>query len=417
MGDVSVAVAINGARLRNTLETLGKIGCQEGGGVTRISYTQTFREGRDYVAGLMAQADLEVRIDPIGNLIGVKKGRTDRRIILGSHIDSVPNGGIFDGCLGVLAAVECLRVLKDVDFEHTIEVVAFVEEEGNVVGSMLGSRAYAGIQQTDERLERRLETHGLSYADVIDSKTGPEPIDCYLELHIEQGGVLEHASRNIGIVRAIVGMWRWDVAIDGVANHAGSTPMYLRDDALVKAAQLIVDTDRIVREVDPDMVGTVGCIYKVEPNVFNVTPGRVELTLEMRTTNSDSMASAYTQLISGYQSRELSCTPTFEQPPTAMDQDIQDAIRKSAEELDLTWMEMDSGAGHDAMTMASLTKTGMIFVPSVGGVSHSKEEFTRWKDVENGANVLLKTLLQVDASVPESANRHEVTAMGRNSRK
>lgn len=387
-------MTVNGQRLRAQLETLADI-ARTPEGICRLSYSDSFWKSNDYVAQLMREAGMTVNTNPAGNVVGTYPGRSSRKITVGSHIDSVVNGGMFDGCLGVLAGIEAVRTLSENGIvpSHSIDVVAFAEEEGIVITGLIGSRAYCGLPPTEPVLQRMGE-FGFTLQDLADAKCS-EDIDYSLELHIEQGGVLEVRKTDIGVVRSIIALRRYTVEFAGAANHAGTTPMTLRDDALVKAARFITRVREVVMEVDPGMVGTVGHL-EVQPNAMNVVPGHVTLTLELRGLREDLLERAYQTLMEEFREDIISCRLTMEQPCFHMSEVVQQSIWNAAQELGLTAMTMDSGAGHDSMSLSQVTRAGMIFVPSVGGISHSKEEFTTWDDVTNGANVLLHALCHID---------------------
>ena len=383
-----------GQRLQQQLETLAEL-ARGPEGICRLAYSESFWRSNEYVAGLMRQAGMEVSTNPVGNVVGTYAGEEDGRIVLGSHIDSVVNAGMFDGCLGVLAGIEAVRTLHEngIRPRHTIEVAAFAEEEGLVIAGLVGSRAYCGLPPTDTMLER-MERHGFSQADFAAARCRG-PIDYSLELHIEQGGVLENQHRQVGVVSAIIALKRFLVEFSGTENHAGTTPMPLRDDALIKAARFVQRVRQVVMETDPDMVGTVGKL-DVTPNAMNTIPGKVVLTLELRSLNEASIDTAYRRLMDEFREDISACQLTMQQPSYHMDDTVRQAIREAAGDLGFTWMDMGSGAGHDSMSLAQVTRAGMIFVPSIGGISHSPLEKTSWEDVANGANVLLRAAEKLD---------------------
>ena len=291
-------MTVNGQRLQAHLEALADI-ARTPDGICRLSYSDSFWKSNAYVAQLMREAGMSVTTNPVGNVVGTYPGRSPRKITIGSHIDSVVNGGIFDGCLGVLAGIEAVHTLseKGIVPEHSIDVVSFAEEEGIVITGLIGSRAYCGLPPTEPVLEKMGE-FGFTLQDLAEAKyTGD--IDYSLELHIEQGGVLESQKKDIGVVRSIIALRRYIVEFAGVANHAGTTPMTLRNDALVKAARFIMRVRQVVMETDPHMVGTVGHL-EVQPNAMNVVPGRVALTLELRGLREDLLESVYQMLMEGH---------------------------------------------------------------------------------------------------------------------
>ncbi len=273
---------VNGDRLYKDIRRLGSVGFVPGRGTSRMAYSEAFCQGRELVREMMEQAGLATAVDPVGNLTGRLEGSSGRVISIGSHIDTVPEGGIFDGALGVLAGVELVRTLREHGYknQNTIEIIAFNEEEGNVVGGTFGSKAFTGQRQEEDALER-MEALGMSPGDVNRSRREPGEYLCYLELHIEQGGILEQKQIPLGVVEGIFGIVRYKVTVPGTANHAGSTPMYLRDDALVKASRMIGRLVELAGEVNPSMTCTIGKM-DIEPGAVNVIPGRVDLYVELR---------------------------------------------------------------------------------------------------------------------------------------
>ncbi len=392
---------INADRLRNNLESLGKIGADpDGRGVNRFAYSKENDEGVAFVTKLMEAAGMTVELDPIGNLIGTKKGRSDRILLLGSHIDTVPHAGIFDGCLGVLAAVEAMTVLKEegVELDHTVKVVAWAEEEGNEVVGLIGSGSFTG-EMTDlsELNKQKLAKFGLGVPDMLASRcTYLDKIDASLELHIEQGGVLDTEGVSIGVVSGIFGNHRYLTTIYGESNHAGSTPMRLRDDAMVKAAHLICELDEYARKIDPQMVYTTGWL-NAKPGANNIIAGEVTMMVECRGMNRECLWAIKDYITNKFEKDEVHIEDTFIHPEVHFSKLCSEIIAESAEELGLSHMEICSGAGHDSECLAHVIEnSGMIFVPSVGGKSHCPEEWTEWKDCANGAEVLLKSLLKLD---------------------
>ncbi len=391
---------VNAKRLQDNLELLGKIGRTADGGICRFTYSKEYFESVEFLKRIMQDAGLEVFVDSIGNVIGTAKGKTDRIILMGSHIDSVPNAGIFDGCLGVLSAIEAMHALHEngVQLDHTVKVAAWAEEEGNTVVGLLGSGAFVGkMNDLTEVALKKMSSLGLGVENVEAAKSKDlAKIDAYLELHIEQGGILDADGVNIGVVNGIVGIRRFEFSVFGTKNHAGTTPMHLRDDALIKAANLILELDKLAREVEPDMVCTIGWI-RVEPGVANVIPGKAVISIEIRAMREDSMDRVQEYILQRFKKDEFSFKTLFRQVPVLMAQSCKQAIGRAADELGLSRMNINSGAGHDTMIIAEeVGNCGMVFVPSVGGVSHCPEELTHWSDVSNGANVLLNSLLNLD---------------------
>ena len=408
---VQQTLSVNGRRLNAQLQELAQFGRTSTGGIDRVAFSPADLAAREYAKGLMRAAGLDVRVDAAGNIIGRLAGSEvgAAPLMMGSHIDSVPQGGNYDGQVGSLAAVEVAQTLSDsgISLRHPLEVVLFVNEEGGKTGS----RAMSG-EVASEELD--LLTHsGHSIGEGIRILGGdpdrlgvverqPGSIAAYLELHIEQGAILERESIDIGIVEGIVGIKRWHVTIDGFANHAGTTPMNDRRDALLAAARFIITVNRVVTDLEGRQVGTVGQL-EVTPGAPNVIPGRVTLSLEIRDLDMEKIDALF-QIIES-EGQELATTTrtkiAFNQFYVSRAAPTHESIRRmiadAAAELGHSAMRMPSGAGHDAQSIALLAPVGMIFIPSVGGISHSPQEFSRPEDIVDGANVLLNTLLKLDS--------------------
>jgi beta-ureidopropionase / N-carbamoyl-L-amino-acid hydrolase len=412
-GRAAPRVRVDGERLRASLEGLSRFGRPDGGsfadGVSRTAYSDADIAGRAYVAGLMRDAGLNPVVDAAGNIIGRRAGSGPGRqsIVIGSHIDSVRGGGNFDGDVGAMAALEVLRTLADHrrTTRHPIEMAIWSNEEGGTVGST----AFAGKLAADALANKY---YGVTLAEGL-KRIGGDParlaaaarpagsIRAYLELHIEQGGTLAKTGIPIGVVDGIVAIDQYDVEITGFANHAGTTPMDERRNALIAAAQLIEAVDAIVKREPGRQVGTVGQLA-VFPNAPNVIPGRVELTVELRDL-AETKVKALGATVQAEAQRIAAATGTtiaFRQREAIgaalADPAIQAHIEAAARGLGLAFTHLPSGAGHDAQLLATLAPMGMIFVPSVGGISHSPRELSEWRDCTNGADVLLHTLLAVD---------------------
>lgn len=409
--------AVDADRIETHIMELSAFGRNPDGGVSRVAYSEADLDGRKYIEALMVRAGLEVRIDAAGNMIGRREGREELPpIMTGSHIDSVPGGGNYDGDVGVIGAIEVARVLEESgsSLRHPLEVVVFADEEGGLTGS----RAMIG-KLTPAALEVRSHS-GLTVAEGIRRIGGdPDRLDeavrqpcdpaAFVELHIEQGAILHDEGIDIGVVTGIVGIRWWDVVIEGVANHAGTTPMDQRRDPMLAAADFIKAVNAVVRLEPGSQVGTVGRI-RAEPGAPNVIADRVVLSLEIRDLDAEKMQRLYEGM--RFEARRIAATHgtpiefreiDVASPPAPTDERMRDVIARSAAKLGLSHKRMPSGAGHDAQDMARITPTGMIFVPSAGGVSHSPREYTSPQDMANGANVLLHTVLALDAAPPECA--------------
>jgi beta-ureidopropionase / N-carbamoyl-L-amino-acid hydrolase len=406
---------INSQRLQGTLEKLSEFGRNPEGGVTRLAYSDTELPAREYVIGLMKQAGLVVRADPAGNLFGRRAGSENLPVLLfGSHIDSVVKGGNFDGDVGSLGAMEVINALNEggVKTRHPLELVIWMNEEGNHFGvGTMGSGIAAGLIGP-EILERKDE-QGLTVADwlrrygqdparLTDARIAPGAVAAYLELHIEQGPNLDEAKIPIGVVQGIVGLKRWRCVATGFANHAGTTPMDRRKDALAAASRDLLAVRDVVRAETGRQVGTVGYM-KAEPGAVNVIPGRVEFPIELRDLDAAKIDRMWDQVqqklkqIDKEENVETRCTEFDDVVPARTAPSMQAAIREAAKSLGFATIDLPSGAVHDAQQMAKLAPFGMIFIPSRNGISHSPKEFTSWQDVANGAEVLYRSLLLVDS--------------------
>lgn len=403
--------SVNGRRIVERLMALAEFGKTPDGGVSRVAFSEADLQGRQYIISLLRQAGLTVRIDPAGNIIGRREGSdpTLPVILFGSHIDSVPRGGNYDGNVGVIGAIECVQVLKEngIVTRHPLEVVVFADEEGGLVGSraMIGEltpETLDVVSHSGKTIREGIRFIGGDPDRLADARRGRGEIKAYLELHIEQGAHLETEKIQIGVVEGIVGINWWNVTVEGFANHAGTTPMDRRRDALLAAAHLIIAVNRVVRGVPGRQVGTVGRI-SAEPGAPNVIPGRVVMSLELRDLSREKVASLFEKIQQEARALEerFGVTVRFDpipanSIPAMTDERVRRLIVEAARELGLSYTVMPSGAGHDAQEIARIAPVGMIFVPSVGGISHSPREYSRPEDIANGANVLLRTILKID---------------------
>ncbi len=406
---------IRAQRLQQTLERLGEFGRNPEGSVTRLGFSEADLAAREYLMGLMRQANLEVRVDPAGNIFGRRAGLQNLPVLLfGSHIDSVPHGGNFDGGLGSMGALEVMRALNDrnVKTRHPLEAVVWANEEGHHFGKgVFGSAAAAGL--LDPAILERRDDEGLTLADWLrrygqdpahftQARIRPGAVAGYVELHIEQGAVLEQAHIPIGVVEGIIGLNWWTCAATGFANHAGTTPMNRRRDALAASARAALAVREEVHAQPGRQVGTVGYM-KVEPGARNIIPGRVEFSVDLRDLDADKIARIWSRIqkrfaeIGREESVQLECALLSSDQPARADPLLQQAIREAAQAAGLSTLELPSGAGHDAQNMARLAPMGMIFVPSRGGISHAPQEFTPWDQAANGVEVLYRTVLLADA--------------------
>ncbi len=410
---------INPARLWSTLEKLSEFGRPPGAGfdagVTRVGFSEADLAAREYVMAQMRDAGLDVRVDPAGNIFGRRTGSENLPTLLfGSHIDSVPRGGNFDGDVGSLGALEVMRSFnnKKVSTRHPLEMVIWTNEEGHHFGrGLLGSSAAAGLLPADvlgrkdeegKTLADWLRRYGQDPARLADARIPADSLAAYLELHIEQGGVLDESKIQIGVVQGIVGIHWWTCTATGFANHAGTTPMTRRQDALAAAARAALAVREEVRAEPGRQVGTVGYV-RVEPGARNIIPGRVEFPVELRDLDKEKVLRIWARIekrfaeIAKEENVKLDCVPLQADEPALTDPAMQADIRAAARAAQLTALDLPSGAGHDAQQIAHLAPIGMIFVPSRGGISHSPREYTSPEDFANGAEVLYRTILLLDS--------------------
>lgn len=403
---------INAKRMEDRIAALSQFGKNPEGGVSRVAFSDADIAGRNYIQTLMKEAGLQVRIDTAGNIIGSREGSNPSLapILFGSHIDSVPGGGNYDGDVGVIAAIECIEVLKEANqtTKHPLEVIVFSDEEGGLVGSrsMAGEFHETAMEiksHSGKTIREGVRAIGGDPDRINEAQRSKDSITAFLELHIEQGGILESEKTNIGVVEGIVGINWWDVTIQGFANHAGTTPMNQRKDALLAAARLITVVNEVATSLPGRQVATVGRI-KAEPGAPNVIPGKVVMSLEIRDLSAEKIQIVYEKIQEKAKqiAQQSGTTITFNAldttaVPALSDERIRKIISEAAQELGFTYKLMPSGAGHDAQDIARIAPMGMIFVPSVGGISHSPKEFTRTEDMGNGAAVLLHTILKIDS--------------------
>lgn len=401
-------------RLWSTLQKLSEFGKNPEGGVSRVGFTDADLAGRAYVMGLMREAGLTVRIDPAGNIFGHRNGAENLPVLLfGSHTDSVPHGGNFDGDVGTLGAIEVIRAFNEgqIKTRHPLEVVSWTNEEGGRFHSgLFGSSAAAGILPADisehkddsgEKLSDWLTRMGGDALRIAAARIAPGSVAGYLELHIEQGGRLDEASVPIGVVQGIVGINFRTCTTTGFANHAGTTPMDRRKDALAAASRAVLAVRDEVRAEPGRQVGTVGWM-KIEPGASNVIPGRVTFTVETRDLDAEKIERLAARILRRFEiigreeNVQITCTQPDSHPPALTTPAFQEAIRASARDAGLSTMDLPSGALHDAQNAARFAPMGMIFIPSRGGISHAPTEYSSPEQVANGAEVLYRTVLRLD---------------------
>ena len=408
---------INSRRLNQTLLELGQIGSTPQG-MQRLAFTEYDIQARNMTLSLMHQAGLQTRIDTAGNIIARKEGISPNlaAIALGSHIDTVPNGGKFDGALGVMGAIEVAQTLEDAKtkLHHPIEIVVFTNEEGTRFKRWLfGSRAMAGLLEPDDEtaaddegipMSSRLRDIGGNMLQISRAPRQTSEIAAYFELHIEQGPELYQSGVPIGVVTGITGRWVYRVEIIGVANHAGTTPMSGRRDALVTASQLVLAVQNMASELEICRVGTDGNI-QAYTNAANVIPGRISLGVEFRDVDMGCLSAAdqeFRKIANQIEQKDgvtITITRLENTESVQIKSTMQNLVEQATNITGLDHKRMPSGAGHDAQAIANITDTAMIFIPSVKGISHAPEEFSRPEDCAYGTQVLLNLLLMADERI------------------
>lgn len=431
---------VNSDRMLTSFNELASIGATGDGGVNRPTFSKAHLAARQWFRDEIERSGLEFRTDGAGNhsavLSVIARERSDRSnlhpneqiashtspggwrqgkplamtLLLGSHLDSVPNGGRFDGALGVMAALEVLKTINEngIKLKVNLEAIDFTDEEGTLVG-LLGSAALAGHLKVDslqaprggrEDLVEGMKRAGLSEEIMLSAARPKESLAGYLELHIEQGKRLERTEINIGIVSAIVGIWSYRLSFMGRADHAGTTAMNDRLDASLGASAFTLVARDIVMKDFPNCVVNVGKM-EFAPGAFNIVPSRVDVSLEFRSPDEEEFKYLDSVLIASAKAEakrfglELGIEDLGKHSPSIMSDKVQHAYAEACDDLGLTHISLTSGAGHDGQSLADLCPVGMIFVPSADGASHSPREFTRWEDCVNGANVLLHTALRL----------------------
>mgnify|MGYP000072880816 CR=1 FL=1 len=404
------SVQISASRLYDSLMELAKIGATPKGGNCRLALTALDGQGRDLVTRWMREAGMDVRVDQVGNIFGRRRGRTDGRaaVMTGSHIDTQPTGGKFDGCFGVLAGLEVVRTLNDhnIETDSPIDVAIWTNEEGTrFVPVMMGSGAFVGkfklqdILNTTDKEGKRIEDELKAIGYDGEEPLGKREVAAYFEAHIEQGPILEHENKVIGVVTGSLGLRWYDITVTGMEMHAGPTPMPIRQDALYAATFIMQDVVQNALDHAPHGRGTVGSAT-VHPSSRNVIPGRVSFTVDIRHADANELAQMHDRLMQicnevARQHRvEVDIKEVSHFPPTPFDKNMVDMVRESAKEAELSHMDIVTGAGHDAVYMAGITPTAMIFVPCKDGISHNEIEDAKPEDLGAGAQVLCSAMLK-----------------------
>lgn len=407
------ALKANEQRIENHIIELSKFGKDSIGRGYRVAYTKGDIEARTWFIEQMKKAGLEVNIDYAGNIIGKRKGKNPslKTIAFGSHLDMVPDGGNYDGDVGSVGGLEVIETLNENNIvtDHPLQLIIFSNEEGGTIGSMAmaGHITAAGLKQKSQvglTMAEGIKAIGGNPDSIQYASKKKDELQSFLELHIEQGGILDKEKIQIGVVEGIVGIVHWEVIVEGFANHAGTTPMNMRKDALLATAKLIVAVNEVATSVHGKQVGTIGKINAM-PGAYNVIPGKVVMGLELRDLNGDKIEQLFQSIEKRAKeiARTSGTTISFarqpnEVKPALTDKKLQEIVINSAKKLGFSYKIMQSGAGHDAQELALIAPVVMIFVPSVNGISHSPKEFTKPIDMANGANVLLHTILSIDKS-------------------
>ncbi|KDP84373.1 allantoate amidohydrolase [Cupriavidus sp. SK-3] len=404
------SLRVDGARLWDSLMRLAGIGATPKGGVCRLALTEQDRLGRDFFVAEARAAGCEVRVDAVGNLFARRAGRNNGLppVMTGSHIDTQPTGGRFDGNYGVLAGLEVLRTLNDagVQTAHPLEVAVWTNEEGSrFVPVMMGSGAFVGEFALDGVLGQR-DRDGVSVRQALAAigyaggeAVGGRPVAAYFEAHIEQGPVLEASDVPIGVVTGALGQRWYDVVVTGMEAHAGPTPMAMRRDAMLVSAELVGIVNRIAMERQPHGRATVGCM-EVHPNSRNVIPGRVAMTVDLRSDTDATLSEMDRALreaaaqLAARTGLSIGIEQVVYFPPQPFDARMVASVRAAARRLALPEMDVISGAGHDAVYLARVAPAAMIFVPCKDGISHNEIEDARPEHLEAGCNVLLQVMLE-----------------------
>lgn len=403
-------------RIKRDILTLAEIGRnQDNGGIYRMAFTDADMQGKRWLTKRIEESGLVASIDGALNISGVLQGTSDApRILVGSHIDTVPCAGALDGTLGVIVALECLRCLRasGARLERTLELVSFSDEEGRF-GGMFGSQAVCGhinpqmlltmCDLNGVSLQAELRRHGCDPMAALDAARDPESIAGYLELHIEQGPVLDRNQKTVGIVDEITGLFTWSVTLRGEANHAGTTPMDMRNDAFMGLADFAHEVPRILAENGSDRSRATIGKAQILPGAANTVPGLVEFSLDVRDTSEailEELSVAFRKTLSAI-ARQRNLMFEFQQKsflrPVVCNEAIVEQLIGQATRLGLEHQRMPSGAAHDAQIMGRMVPVGMVFVPSKNGQSHSPAEWTAWADIEAGANLMLHTLTELAA--------------------
>ncbi len=404
-------ISINFERLKNDIEALSQIGRDSLGGISRPSFSKPDLEAREWLKERIKAAGLLLSQDGAGNIFGRIEGK-GKTVMAGSHLDTVINGGMFDGSIGVLSALESLRRIKEegLRLSRPVELASFTDEEGNLAGDFMGSRAFVGalnreilekgFTQVGPPLREILKGTEFTLESIIDAHKQRPEIEAFLEIHIEQGPVLETEGIPVGIVNAIAGKHYRMCSFLGEASHAGTTPLELRRDALLGLADFALRSTRFVATKHYGSMVTIGKVI-VKPGTFSTVPGQVDFSFEYRSTSKETLQELEKSLLD--LAKEIASTRGLEFASRVMDKTdpvkipsrMVSLMKEECQKLGYPFMELSSGAGHDAQILSSVAEVGMIFIPCLDGISHCPQEMIRWEDLEKGANLLLNVLLRL----------------------
>ncbi|WP_428634528.1 Zn-dependent hydrolase [Sedimenticola sp.] len=406
-------IAVDVKRVERDIYRVAEFGSRENErGIYRQGFTEADWQARQWLLGYFTEHGLKAHIDGAGNVCGRFGAGDTPAVVIASHLDSVPAGGIFDGVLGVVGALECIRIIREqnIKLESPLEIIATSEEEGRF-GGMFGAQALTGNLTLDwieqardpkgEYLKDAMANCGLDYHEALRAMRPPASMKAFIELHIEQGPVLESVAKTIGVVEGISGVFKWLVKLIGKADHAGTAPMDLRSDAFMGLADFAHEIKRIIAEDGTDKSRlTIGRV-ELRPGYAHTVPGEVDFTLVGRDVSEEVMRALADSCRKALSAIARSHRLMFEYTemswlsPNVMSPEVMNVIEAQAKKLDYSYQIMPSGAGHDAQFFAEVTPSGMIFIPSVGGVSHAPDEWSNWPDVEKGCNVLLHSMIEL----------------------
>lgn len=388
-------ITIDIEKVKHNLETVAKAYNSDELGYTRLAFSKEEDQAIDWVAEELKKYGARVRKDTVGNLYG-RIGPEDAPVIaFGSHLDTVKHGGLFDGALGVFVGLECIRILQEQPSHANIafELICFKGEEVNPLGGTFGSRTVTGQIDTEAFDDAQLHLLSISKEDIINAIDTLPEYKAFLELHIEQGTVLENNENKTGIVTSIAGISRSHVKVLGTPGHSGTMPMHSREDALVCASEILLHINKEVKKYTDGTVATVGQL-DVIPNLATVIPGTVEMTFEVRSGNQKSIDAFEKEMLDWMKANyHVEITPGVKKKASILSADVRQVLNKAAKAINLPTMELVSGANHDANSLTKNTDVGMLFVPSIDGISHNPEENSHWEYIDNAAQILFQALL------------------------